>query len=97
MTAMVEKLKTSRPVQFVTDKFVKVSPAVVSSMVAIGSMSVSASADTGDSTSSFDTVLSYAGKALDFCTSNSTMATIFYCSMAGAVFFVIKCARRAIR
>lgn len=97
MTAMVEKLKTSRSVKFLVDKFEKASPVIASSMVAIGSMSVSASADTGDSTSSFDTVLSYAGKALDFCTSNPTMATIFYCSMAGAVFFVIKCARRAIR
>lgn len=97
MIAIVEKLKTSRPVQFLTEKFVKASPVVVSSMLAVGTMSINASAVDDTTTGSFDTVLSYAGKALDFCTSNPTMATIFYCSMAGAVFYVIKCARKAVR
>lgn len=97
MIAIVEKLKSSRPVQFLTDKFVKLSPAVLSGMISFGSMSISANALDTDTGTSFDTVLSYAGKALDFCTSNSTMSTIFYCSMAGAVFYVIKCARKAVR
>ena len=100
MIAMVEKLKATRPVKLLVDKFEKVSPIVASGMLAVGSMAVNVSADTGDSTGStgsFDTVLSYAGKALDFCTSNPTMSTIFYCSMAGAVFYVIKFARRAVR
>jgi hypothetical protein len=79
----------------VSEKSTKACLAVSTSMLSAGLMTVQASADDGGT--SFDTVISYAGKALSFCTSNDVMSIIFYCSMAGAVFGVIKKAKRAVR
>lgn len=88
-------LVKSKVKDFVSEKVLKACPVVASTTFAVGTMMVDVSAEEG--TGSFDTVLSYATKALTFCTSNDVMSIIFYCSMAGAVFYVIRCARRSVR
>lgn len=82
--------------EFMSERGTKACLTVTTAMLSAGAMSVPVSAEGSASSVSIDTVFDYGKKALDFCLSNDVTATIFYCSVAGAIFGVVYHARRAV-